>query len=92
MEILKPYREKIDALDEKIVQLLVERFGVIREVGVLKAREGIPAVLEDRVRQVIDNAASRAGPESDLVREIYTLMVTISCDLEEKIIERKKAG
>lgn len=90
MEVLKPYRQRIDALDAEIVPLLVERFKVIEEVGHLKARENIPAVLEDRIREVIDNAASRAdslghGNYSDFIREIYTLMVTISCDFEEEI-------
>ncbi len=90
MEVLKSYRMRIDALDAKIVPLLVERFKVIDEVGHLKARENIPAVLEDRIREVIDNAATKAGTigsgnYSDFIREIYTLMVTISCDFEEEI-------
>ncbi len=88
-ETLKPYRARIDALDDQIVDLLVQRFAVIREVGHLKAEKGIPAVLEDRVREVISRAASRAGTkDDDLVREVYTLLVTISCDLEDKIIDR----
>lgn len=87
MHVLKPYRDRIDALDDQIVPLLVKRLAVIREVAALKTREGIPAVLEDRVRQVIDRAAGTAGPaDADLVRELYTLLVTICCDLEEQIM------
>lgn len=87
MEILKPYREKIDLLDEKIVALLGQRFDIIHDVAVIKAREGIPAVLEDRVREVIDRAGANAGRHEDEVRELYTLMVTIACDLEEKLMQ-----
>ena len=86
MEILKPYRARIDELDDKIVDLLKQRYDIIHEVAALKARENIPAVLEDRVREVIDRAASRAGIHEDEMREIYTLLVTISCDLEEKLM------
>ncbi len=86
MEILKPYRTKIDALDDKIVDLLKQRFDIIHEVAAVKARERIPSVLEDRVREVIDRAGLRAGRHEDEVRELYTLLVTIACDLEEKII------
>lgn len=86
MEILKPYRTKIDALDDQIVDLLKQRFDIIHEVGALKAREHIPAILEDRVREVIDRAGLRAGIHENEIREIYALMVTIACDLEEKII------
>lgn len=87
MNVLQPYRDQIDALDDQIVPLLVKRLAVIREVAALKGREGIPAVLEDRVRQVIDRAAAKAAREdADMVRELYTLLVTICCDLEEQIM------
>lgn len=87
MEILKPYRKKIDELDARIVDLLSQRFNIIHDVAALKKREGIPAVLEDRVREVIDNASAKAGRHEDEIRELYTLLVTISCDLEENIME-----
>ena len=89
-EILKPFRTEIDALDHEIVALLVKRFAVIDQVAHIKLKHGIPAVLEDRVREVIDNAARRAdtlsSPDIDLIREIYTLLVTISCDKEEQFL------
>jgi isochorismate pyruvate lyase len=92
--ILKPYRAQIDALDHEIVVLLVKRFAVIDQVARIKAEHNIPAVLEDRVREVIDNAAANAAhlhsPDIDLVREIYTLLVTISCDKEEQFFAQHK--
>lgn len=88
MEILKPYRARIDALDDKIVDLLVERAGIVREVGHLKAREGIDPILPDRVEQVRERNAERAaaqGLNPDLVRQVYTLLIDYSCDLEDMI-------
>jgi chorismate mutase len=84
MEILKPYRARIDALDDQIVDLLIERIGIIREVGMLKAREGIPAILPDRVAEVRERAAA-GGLDPDLVRAIYTLLIDFSCRTEEEI-------
>lgn len=89
MEILKPYRDRIDQLDDKIVDLLVERAGIIHEVGHLKHRENIPSVLQDRVDEVRERAAARAaekGLDPDLVREIYTRLIQFSCDLEDVIM------
>jgi len=86
MEILKPYRARIDGLDDQIVDLLKARFDLIHEVAAVKARENIPAVLEDRVREVIDRAGARGGNHENEIRELYTLLVTISCDLEERLI------
>lgn len=94
MEILKPYRARIDALDDRIVDLLVERIGIIREVGHLKAQEGIPAILPDRVEQVRERAARRAvekGIDPQLVRQLYTILIDYSCDLEEQIKKERAA-
>lgn len=88
MEILKPYRQKIDSLDDQIVDLLVERESVIREVAALKSEQGIPAVLQDRVDEVRERCIARAiekGGDADLMRELYTRIIGFSCDLETTI-------
>ena len=94
MEILKPYRARIDALDDQIIDLLIERIGIIEEVGHLKARENIPATLPDRVEQVRERAAARAaagGLDPDLVRALYTILIDYSCNFEEEIKKEKAA-
>lgn len=90
-EILKPFRERIDALDKEIVDLLKKRVGIIREVAQVKYDHDIEAVLQYRVDEVRENAAQHAitkGLDGDLVRELYTILIGYSCDLEEEI----KAG
>ena len=87
--LLKPHRDRIDGLDQKIVELLCERFKVIHEVGALKARHNIPSTINERVKFVIDNAAEMAaeqGDDDDLIREIYHMIVELSCSLEDDII------
>lgn len=95
-EVLAPFRKRIDALDDRIVDLLVERFGIIHEVGLLKSKLGIPAVLPDRVVQVRERCAERAaakGVSADVVRAVYNILITSACELEEKIIsDEKKSG
>lgn len=88
MEILKPYRKRIDDLDDRIIDLLVERTAVIREVGHLKFRENIPAVLQDRVDEVRERAAARAkakGLDEEMIRRFYAELIAFSCNLEETI-------
>lgn len=95
MEILKPFRAKIDAIDDQIVDLLAERFSIIEEVGYLKAREGIKAVLQDRVDEVRERNADRAkekGIDADFVREMYRDLIQRSCDMEDDIISENKDG
>ena len=88
MKILEPYRACIDAIDDRIVALLAERIGIIREVAVVKTRENIPAVLQDRVDAVRERAAAQAeklGLDPELVRQLYRILIAYSCDLEERI-------
>lgn len=88
MEIMKPFRQRIDELDDKIIDLLVERIGIIREVGHFKFENNIPAVLPDRVIEVRERAAGRAaakGLDAELVRQLYGIIIGYSCDLEETI-------
>ena len=95
MNILKPYRDRIDALDDKIVDLLAERLGVIREVAALKYEHGIPAVLQDRVDAVRERAAARGAEKNvdpELVRELYRRLIQFSCDLEDKIMRDLARG
>ena len=89
MKILEPYRHSLDAIDAEIVALLAQRLTIIREVGALKAREGIPAVLPDRVAKVREQAATwgeEAGLDPAVVRAFYTLLIDYACRVEEEII------
>lgn len=88
MEILKPYRQRINDLDDQIIDLLVKRTQVIREVGQLKYDNDIPAVLQDRVDEVRERAAARAeeqGLDPEIVRTLYRLLIDYSCNLEDEI-------
>lgn len=89
MEILKPYRRRIDALDDQIIDLLARRLEIIDEVARLKADREIPAVLEDRVREVVERCAARAesqGMSPELARRIYTVIVAWCCEYEDDFI------
>ena len=93
MEWIKPYRQKINDLDDQIIDLLVERTKVIREVGHIKADKDIPAVIPERVEEVRERNARRAeeqGLDPELIRELYTRLIDYSCNLENDI-KRAKA-
>ena len=85
-ELMKPFRDRINALDDQIVDLLVERYKIIREVGAFKEQHNIPTVVEDRVKEVINRVGDRAGEDyEDMVCEIYALMIAIAHDLEDEV-------
>lgn len=91
MEILKPYRVRIDALDDQIIDLLAQRMDIVREVGVVKARENIATVQEGRVIEVRERCAERGaklGLNPGMVRKIYTTIIDEAHELEQMISAR----
>lgn len=95
---LRPFRGKIDALDDKIMALLAKRFAIVRQVGELKAAHNFPSYISDRVVEVRErNAATgkKYGIDPDFVRMLYSLIIYQSC-AEEDIIKharrKKQAG
>jgi chorismate mutase-like protein len=93
MEVLKPYRVRINVIDEQILQLLRRRYDVIEDVAVIKARENIPAHIQERVDEVRENAARLAaekGLDEDFIRKIYAQLIDHSCELEETLIQESK--
>ncbi len=93
MEVLKPYRRRIDALDDQIIDLLAERLSVIDEVAEVKAAREIPAILEDRVNEVIERCARRGaekGVDPELVKRLYAVLVAWCCEKEHTFIKGQK--
>lgn len=93
--LLAPYRRRIDALDERIVALLGERFAVVRQVAALKAEHGIHPILADRLDQVVVQAkdhAVRAGLDPDVVERIYRILLDAACRMEADLIPADRAA
>lgn len=95
---LKPYRAQIDKIDDQLVKLLGERFGIVRKVAKVKIKHDIPAFLGDRVAEVKERAAAQGpkyGIDPEFLRTLYTLIIYQSCATEDLLkyeAKRKKAG
>ncbi|MDD9900118.1 MAG: chorismate mutase [Alphaproteobacteria bacterium] len=86
--LLATQRKKIDALDDKLMKLMADRFRVVEEVARIKTENDIPAYLGDRVRQVRERNAKtgkKYGIDPEFVRTLYTLVIFQSCAVEEGI-------
>lgn len=90
MKVLEPYRKQIDELDYQLLELLKQRFDIIDLVSVIKQQHDIPAVLQDRVDQVRDNAVARAeeiGLDAEFVARIWTQLIENSCAREDNFMK-----
>ncbi len=77
-EQLGAYRQQIDSIDQRIVELLQERARVVAEVGNLKREAHLPVTVPGREQQVIATARdlAKGGPlPADAVGRIYQKLV-----------------
>ncbi len=86
-EELHRLRERIDALDRQLVELLNARAAVSRRIGELKGHSGRPVLDEAREQQVLRRvAAANTGPLStEMVLEIYRAILSTSRVLQRPI-------
>ena len=89
------WRDKIDDLDRKLVELLCERARAAVEIGRLKRDTAMPIYEPDRERVVFANVqAANPGPLAgrDLVR-IYERIIDVMRNIQkEEIVPKSEAN
>ena len=85
MSELDVLRKDIDRLDHEIAELLLARFAVVKEIGAVKKRDGIPITNAGREEAVIAGVRSRALDlaEKDALERVYRAVIQASKDLEK---------
>jgi chorismate mutase len=90
MSELAPFRLRLDELDDRITELLGERFAVCRDVAVYKREHEIPMMQPERVQEVRRRYLAR-GVEADLppafVKDLFELIIAATCAMEDEIID-----
>lgn len=86
------WREKIDELDARLVELLSQRAQAAHEIGRLKRDAGMPIYEPDRERSVFDHVRSvNPGPlpDRDLLN-IYERIMDIMRQIQQEEIAPKE--
>ncbi|MFD1880253.1 chorismate mutase [Paracoccus pacificus] len=82
-------RARIDQVDQQLISLLAYRTRLIDHAAQIKARENLPARIDDRVEQVANNArrwAAEQGVDPDLAERLWRTMVEHFIAQEETIL------
>ena len=93
MEKLSIFRKELDELDEKLMAILARRFEICREVALYKAEMDIPMMQPSRVAEVKHRATQRAaaaGLSEKFGSELYSLIISEACHMEDEIIKDAK--
>jgi chorismate mutase/prephenate dehydratase len=79
-------RTRIDAVDDRILQLLEERAGVMADVAQAKRDLQLPAYDPERERLILDRLAARAARfPADSIRAVYREVMRASLALQEPL-------
>lgn len=82
---IEDLRDKIDAVDSKLVKLLNERAGYAEDIGKVKLRLGLDAYSPEREEEVMRNVqrANKGPLAAEAVRRLFERIID-----ESRILER----
>jgi len=75
---LDSYREKIDYIDDQILDLLIKRFDIVQEVKAYKKTNHIDVLDSNREQAIINKIKNRESVYEDELIEIVTCMMNES--------------
>ena len=84
---MKELREEIDRIDETILELLIERAKLAKEIGRIKTKEGLEIHVPERERQILERILEKNRgrfPEQALIR-IYREIISACLSLEKPL-------
>ncbi len=86
-EDIEPFREQIDEIDQKLVQLLNERSSLANNIGHIKQQLGLPIYMPAREKQILINVMRmNPGPLSaEAMRRLFERIID-----ETRALERQK--
>ena len=81
---MAPWRERIDALDRAMLEIMNERVRCANVIGAIKKKLGLPVYVPSREEDVLRNVvAGNAGPLSDAaVRRLFERVIDETRSLE----------
>lgn len=85
-EKIKQLRNKIDAFDDQMLYLLVQRFAVSKEIGDIKASNGLNVGDPNREQEIVDRLADKLEGklDKDDIAAIFGPVYHISKKLQKK--------
>ena len=87
---LEKLRDELDEIDNVIASQIANRFRVIRKIGALKKREGIPMMQQKRVSHVQRKYATRflkEGLSKEFATKFSNSLIDEACAMELRIIQ-----
>ena len=83
-EKIRTIREKIDAIDKEVFQLLVDRLEAVTAIGEVKKQEGLPILDQSRENAIYEKIDSLfSDKEATFLKKVYQSIITESKKAEQ---------
>lgn len=90
MDTIKAHRKLINELDFRLIENIKERSMIVQSIGKIKLDKKINIMQEDRVSELLKDRkafAEKLQIDGEFIEDIFRLIVSYSCKLEEEIFE-----
>ena len=88
---LEDYREKIDAVDEKLIALFAERMELSCAIAEYKKENGLPVLDASREEAKLNRVAEQSTAElREYTRRLYTMLFELSRDYQRELIGKER--
>ena len=87
---LEELRTEIDAVDAELVRLLARRFRAVVGIAAIKAENGLPVVVPERIDAVQDRVATlaaEAGMDPAIARRLWRAIIDEAVALESRAVD-----
>ena len=88
---LKVQRQKIDSLDNQLLKIIGLREQIVKEVGIYKAKNNVPALQAARFQQILEKniaLGKQMGLSAEFVTELMNAIHKESLRIEEEVKAR----
>ncbi|QJQ22837.1 prephenate dehydrogenase/arogenate dehydrogenase family protein [Pseudomonas sp. SK] len=86
---LSSHRDRIDRIDDQLIDLIAQRLDIIREVAGSKKGSSTAVMQPERVRQVVSRCTKRGrtlNVPAELIEQLYHAIIEQSCQIEYDVV------
>ena len=77
-------RERVDEIDQKIINLLEERFSLCPNFCNIKKQNGLQIEDKNREKDIIDRKISQSRLDAKFIEELFTLIIRKSKEIQKE--------
>ncbi len=83
---LSEIRTKIDAVDDQLLELFLQRMALAEDVARYKIAHQLPVLNTAREQEVLDKVAARSGEQADRACQLFKTLFALSRARQEELL------